>query len=260
MPAKKGSSKANALKSQNRRSSFDEFLGNLSLVVDAIGNIFGRHCEVVLHDLRHPERSVVAIANGEVTGRKIGSPLIAAPLQDIGIKAILENANLSSEIISNYVSHTRDGRTLKSTSVIFRDSKGKAKAGLCINLDLTDFSNASKLLGAICVEHQKPESGKVAVDREKDRSPSDDMTLTVKSVIDDAISSIPVPLHLAEKSHKMDALTIMHDRGLFLIKGGIEYAAGALDVSRFTIYNYLKELQFQHRSNNHLLSNPRTRR
>jgi predicted transcriptional regulator YheO len=260
LPPKKGSSKSNEVKSPSRRSSFDEFLGNLSLVVDAIGSVFGRHCEVVLHDLRHPERSVVAIANGEVTGRKIGSPLIAAPLQDIGIKAVLENSNTSSEIISDYISHTRDGRTLKSTSVIFRDAKGKAKAGLCINLDLTEFSNASKLLGAICVEHQKPDSADVPVERKKDQIPSDDMTLTVKSVIDDAISSIPVPVHLAEKSHKMDALTIMHDRGLFLIKGGIEYAAGALEVSRFTIYNYLKELQFQRRSNNHFLSNPRTRR
>ena len=239
---------------------FDEFLGNLSLVVDAIGSIFGRHCEVVLHDLRHPERSVVAIANSEVTGRKVGSPLIAAPLQDIGIKAVLESSNPASEIISNYTSHTRDGRTLKSTSVIFRDSKGKANAGLCINLDLTEFHKASQLLGAICTEDQEPPSSDASVDRRKDPAPPDDMTLTVKCVIDDAISSIPVPVHLAEKSHKMDALTIMHDRGLFLIKGGIEYAAGALEVSRFTIYNYLKELQFQRRSNNRFMSNPGTRR
>lgn len=260
MPSKKGSSKANSAKSPSRRSGFDEFLGNLSLVVDAIGNIFGRHCEVVLHDLRHPERSVVAIANGEVTGRKIGSPLIAAPLQDIGIKAVLENSKSSGEIISNYISHTRDGRTLKSTSVIFRDSKGKAKAGLCINLDLTEFTNASNLLGAICVEHQERDSADAVVERKKDQFPPDDMTLTVKSVIDDAISSIPVPVHLAEKPHKMDALAIMHDRGLFLIKGGIEYAAGALGVSRFTIYNYLKELQFQRRSENQFMSNSRTRR
>jgi predicted transcriptional regulator YheO len=260
LPPKKGSSKTNAAKSPSRRSGFDEFLGNLALVVDAIGSIFGRHCEVVLHDLRHPERSVVAIANGEVTGRKVGSPLIAAPLQDIGIKAVLENSNTSSEIINNYISHPRDGRTLKSTSVIFRDSKGKAKAGPCINLDLTEFSNASKLLGAICVDHQEPDSANVVVERKKDQFPPDNMTLTVKNVIDDAISSIPVPVHLAEKPLKMDALAIMHDRGLFLIKGGIEYAAGALEVSRFTIYNYLKELQFQRRANNHFLSNPKTRR
>jgi predicted transcriptional regulator YheO len=247
-------------KSTGRSSFFDEFLGNLSLVVDAVGSIFGSHCEVVLHDLRHPERSVIAIANGHVTGRKIGSPLIAAPLQDIGIKAVLESTNTSSEVISNYISRTRDGRTLKSTSVIFRDSKGKPRAGLCINLDLTEFSNASKLLGDICTDQQKMEPREVGVHQKKDYPPPEDMALTIKGVIDDAISSIRVPIHLADKSQKMDALSIMHERGLFLIKGGIEYAAGALGVSRFTVYNYLKELQFQRRPDNSFMPNHRSRR
>lgn len=247
MPSK-SSFQANRPKSKSQSSSFDEFLENLSLVVDVIGSIFGRHCEVVLHDMRHPERSVVAIANGHVTGRKIGSPLIAAPLQDIGIKAIMESANTSSEIIRDYFSRTNDGRTLKSTSIIFRDSKGKPSVGLCINLDLTEFSKASKLLGAICGDPQKAEPRDSGIVPKKDHSPPEDMALTIKGVIDDAISSIPEPIHLAEKSHKMDALKIMHGRGLFLIKGGIQYAARALGVSRFTIYNYLKELEFLRRS------------
>jgi len=232
-------------RSSNRKLSFDDLLANLSLVVDAVGGVLGNHCEVVLHDLRHPEHSVVAISNGHVTGRKIGSPLIAAPLQDIGIKSILENPNTESEIISNYYSRTRDGRTLKSTSVIFRDSKGKSIAGLCINLDLTEYSNAAKLLDGICGDHQKIEAAIPGIPSEKVPLHPEDMALTVKHVIDDAVSSIPVPIHRAEKPQKIDALKIMHDRGLFLIKGGIEYAADALGVSRFTIYNYLKELKFQ---------------
>ena len=242
MPSKPSSQtkKARPLK---RSSSFDELMGNLALVVDALGSFFGKHCEVILHDLRHPERSVVAIANGSVTGRKIGSPLIAAPVQDKGIKALLENTGTSSEIISNYTSRTRDVRTLKSTSVIFRDSKGKAKAGLCINLDLTEFSIASKLLGDICGDHQAIEHLSPGIDPRKEQSLPEDMALTIKGVIDDAVSSIPQPVHRADKSYKIEALKIMRERGLFLMKGGIEYAAGALGVSRFTIYNYLKELE-----------------
>lgn len=248
MPSKP-SSQPNKAKQLKRSSSFDELMGNLSLVVDAIGSIFGKHCEVVLHDLRHPERSVVAIANGSVTGRKIGSPLIAAPLQDKGIRALLEKSGTSSEIISNYTSRTRDGRILKSTSVIFRDSRGRPKAGLCINLDLTEFSIASKLLGAICDDELEKEHMSLGVDPKNEQPLPDDMALTIKGVIDDAVSSIPQPVHRAEKSHKIEALKIMRERGLFLMKGGIEYAAGALGVSRFTIYNYLKELELLSKSN-----------
>ena len=39
-------------------------------MVDALGETFGKHCEVVLHDLSTPETSIIAIANGHVTGRQ----------------------------------------------------------------------------------------------------------------------------------------------------------------------------------------------
>jgi hypothetical protein len=35
----------------------------------------------------------------------------------------------------------------------------------------------------------------------------------------------------------------MMQRGLFIVKGGVERAAAALGVSRFTIYNYLDVLR-----------------
>jgi predicted transcriptional regulator YheO len=256
LPSKRSSSHVNSPKSPALDFHLDEFLKNLSLVVDAIGDIFGSHCEVVLHDLRHPERSVIAIANGHVTGRTIGSPLIASPIQDLGMKPILESGTTSSEIVSNYISRTRDGRALKSTTVIFRDSKGKARATLCINLDLTEFSGASRLLGTICGEFQKPEFRDHEAAPKKDQSLPEDMASIIKSVIDDAISQIPVPVHAAEKFQKMDAVKIMHERGLFLIKGGAEYAAHALGVSRFTIYNYLKELEILRRSKDEFMRNP----
>jgi predicted transcriptional regulator YheO len=256
----KPSSKTKKAKPLKRSSSFDELMGNLTLVVDAIGRFFGKHCEVVLHDLRHPERSVVAIANGSVTGRKNGSPLIAAPLQDKGIKALLESSRTSSEITSNYTSRTRDGRTLRSTSVIFRDSKGKPKAGLCINLDLTEFSIAAKLLGAICGDHQDTERMASGIDTKKEQSLPEHMALTIKGVIDDAVSSILQAVYRAKKSYKIEALKIMRERGLFLMKGGIEYAAGALGVSRFTIYNYLKELELLGKSNRYFMPDHRAGR
>ena len=34
-------------------------------IVPFLGAALGKDCEVVLHDLRHPEESVIAIANGD---------------------------------------------------------------------------------------------------------------------------------------------------------------------------------------------------
>ena len=42
-------------------------------VAELLAATFGPDCEVVLHDLAAPERSVVYVANPSVTGRKIGA-------------------------------------------------------------------------------------------------------------------------------------------------------------------------------------------
>jgi predicted transcriptional regulator YheO len=39
------------------------------------------------------------------------------------------------------------------------------------------------------------------------------------------------------------AVSEMQDKGIFLIKGGVEKAAVALGVTRYSIYNYLAELK-----------------
>ena len=52
-------------------------------VVDCIADLFGSNCEVVLHDITQPEKSIVKIRNGHVTGRKVGDPLT-----DLGLKMI----------------------------------------------------------------------------------------------------------------------------------------------------------------------------
>jgi len=223
------------------KSSIDNFLENIRLVVDGIASIFGKHCEVVLHDLRKPECSIVAIANGHVTGRKIGGPIIGGPIDDKGLKAVLEQAERTN-IVSNYITRTRDGRTLKSTTVIFRNSKGIPIIALCINLDLTEFNRASELLNSI--SQTKDEIGSGETRPVEQNSLHGDVAVIIKSIVDDAIANLDKPIHLAEKEDKLKAIKMMYERGLFLVKGGVEYAAKALGVSRFTVYNYLKELAY----------------
>ena len=41
-------------------------------IADMLAKTFGQECEVVLHDLTVPERSVVYVANNSVTGRQMG--------------------------------------------------------------------------------------------------------------------------------------------------------------------------------------------
>lgn len=51
----------------------------LKATLQALGSVVPRNVEILLHDLDHPEHSVVAIANGQLSGRQVGSPILAAP-------------------------------------------------------------------------------------------------------------------------------------------------------------------------------------
>lgn len=45
------------------------------------------------------------------------------------------------------------------------------------------------------------------------------------------------------KDEKIHAVEAMLERGLFMVRGGVERAAAALQVTRFTVYNYLEALR-----------------
>jgi predicted transcriptional regulator YheO len=57
-----------------------------------------------------------------------------------------------------------------------------------------------------------------------------------------AITAIGIPVEQRRKEQKLQVVAELERRGFFLVKQAPETAAAALGVSRFTIYNYLNEL------------------
>ena len=88
-------------------------LSALDTVVPMLGAMVGDHIEVVLHDLTHPERSVLRIANGHVTGRQPGSPVLAGPGNDKALAILAEGKALAQPqehvTVFPYPTFARDG-------------------------------------------------------------------------------------------------------------------------------------------------------
>ena len=85
-----------------------------------IASQFGPNCEVVVHDLdsNDPESSIVAIENGQVTGRKVG---------DGPSHVVLETLRGDREKLQDhlcYLTKTKDGKILKSTTIYIRNDDG----------------------------------------------------------------------------------------------------------------------------------------
>ncbi|CDG82386.1 helix-turn-helix transcriptional regulator [Janthinobacterium agaricidamnosum] len=207
-------------------------------IVDMLGGIVGPHIEVVLHDLTQPETSVVALANGHVSDRGLGASILGGLKNDKAFIDATEQLSVRGEavhsVMASYATVTRSGRELKSATVLFRDANGDLYAALCVNADLSHFQMAHSFLTKLL--HPQPQSG-----------PADavlpDMDVLMREIISDAVRLHGKPVSMMNKKEKTLAVKNMLQRGLFIVKGGVERAAAALEVSRYTVYNYLEALR-----------------
>ena len=198
--------------------------------------MFGKKCEVVLHDFTIPQHSIVEIENGYVTGRKIGDPIT-----DFALSIWRKDGygKKKEDKIVNYRTKTKDGKILRSSSVFIRDDQKKIIGCLCINYDLTEYLMFNKIIGEFC--------DTIDLDNEKSKEEAETFTNDVDDVLEDiirkAIDEVGKPVSMMQKEDKLMVAKIVDEKGGFLIKGAINQLASEISVSRYTIYNYLDELK-----------------
>ena len=185
-------------------------------LVDCIADLLGKKAEVVLHDLRHPERSIVYIRNGHITGRKVG-----APLTDLGF-LMLRDAKQGKDSVGVYHSKTETGTQLKCNAVILRDDENSVLAMLCINMDMTG-STASVVNGSQSPEHYHMNVSEV-----------------IDALIIEAANAASLPASELSSSEKMRIVRSLHQEGVFLVKGAVQRVVAQLGIAAPTVYKYIQ--------------------
>jgi predicted transcriptional regulator YheO len=199
-------------------------------LVDALAETFGKNCEVVLHDLRNPEHSIIKIANNHLTGRELGSPATDFVL------SLLNKKDLEKDYFVGYPTRAKLGNELKSTTVFIRNAKNKIIGALCINIDLTPYRSMRSILDEICFfspgHKEKPLQEKFA--------PNTDMLIS--DALGQSIGKIGKPVGNLGKQEKLRLISELKKKGIFLIRGAAKRVSRELGVSLPTIYKYLEEI------------------
>jgi len=210
----------------------DAVIEVLSGLVAPLAAALGGDTEVVLHDLRQLDHSLVAIG-GDVTGRSVGAPateLILHHLQTGGQTDML-----------SYRTQTKTGRKLRSSTIFLRDDLGTPFACLCVNTDVTALLGVADALDAALASMTGGLGGTA-----DSGQPSEDFVVSVDdlvvSAMDRAIQEVGIPIEFMQKSHRTEVVRQLDSVGFFLIKDAVGYAAKALQVSPYSIYKYLREL------------------
>lgn len=222
------------------KADINPHLKALFPVAESIGALFGRNCEIVIHDLAFPQSSVVKVVNGGVTGRKVGQGI-----RDLVISVLLSD-KYSNDMLANYRSlSSNNEKVIKSSTALIRDQNGKPIGAFCINFDITNFLTLQPQLNELTYTTD------VQPNETRLEDLPQDVMQVVDLIIEQSIQSVAKPIESLSKNERMEIVEFLDEKGVFLIKGGIEKVASALRVSRYTIYSYLDNLK--QKSNNSIM-------
>lgn len=199
---------------------------------------FGSNCEIVIHDLESNdvEHSIVAIENGYISGRKLGDGPSHIVLES------LQNGEKHTEDKLAYLTKTKDGKILKSSTIYIRNNKGKIVGILSINYDITILLAAQSHLQGLTATaaDDTDESGPETV--------SMNVTDLLDELIDQAFRHIGKPAAVMTKDDKIAFIRLLNDAGAFLITKSGQRICQILCISKFTLYSYLNEIKAEDES------------
>ncbi|OSN05491.1 helix-turn-helix transcriptional regulator [Lonsdalea iberica] len=205
-----------------------EILKSYEAVVDGLAMLIGEHCEVVLHSLENLKCSAVRIANGEHTGRKIGSPIT-----DMALRMVHDMAGEDSSVSQVYFTRAKSGMLMKSIIIAIRNREQRVIGLLCMNMNLdVPFSQ-------IMQTFMPPEIKAVASSVNFASSVEDLVTQTLEFTIEEVNSD----RNVSNNAKNRQIVLNLYEKGIFDIKDAINQVADRLNISKHTVYLYIRQFK-----------------
>lgn len=191
-------------------------------VAQAIAALLHPHAEVVIHDLK--TEKIAAIYNN-FSKRNVGDESLIDELSDY---------DSLPDVFPVYTKVNWDGKKLKSSTATLRD-KNKTPIGLlCINLDVSKWEEFRYLLDQWSNTPNSQKQPEVLF--------KDDWREKINCYVTDYLRNEGLTLKMLSKGNKCGLIKALHREGAFKAKNAATYVADVLDLSRATIYNYLRKI------------------
>lgn len=205
-----------------------EILRSYECVVDGLAMLIGSHCEIVLHSLDDLKHSAIKIANGEHTGRKIGSPIT-----DLALRMLHEMAGNDSSISKAYFTRAKSGSLMKSLTIAIRNKQARAIGLLCINMNLdVPFS---QIVNTFIPPPNVDDASEVNF-----ASSIDDL---VSQAIEFSIEEVNADRNVSNNVKNRQIVLNLYEKGIFDIKDAVNQVADRLNISKHTVYLYIRQFK-----------------
>lgn len=225
------------LETKNSFDSNDERTGDMGQRLDLLKQLahglavqFGSSCEIVIHDLGRKEldSSIVYIENGHISNRKPGDGPSSVVLETL-------KKNPSEDRLA-YLTKTEDGRILKSSTLFIRNDDGKIAYILSLNYDITALLTVESSIHSLISTETK---NGAASRHQQPQKITHNVTDLLDTLIEQALAMVGKPVALMTKDDKVAIVQYLNEAGAFLITKSGDKVASLLEISKFTLYNYM---------------------
>lgn len=207
-----------------------DILKSYEAVVDGLAMLIGPHCEIVLHSLQDLKCSAIRIANGEHTGRKIGSPIT-----DLALRMLHDMTGADSSVSRCYFTRAKSGVLMKSVTTAIRNREQRVIGLLCINMNLdVPFSQViSTFMPPETQDQEVPSSVNFA-------SSVEDL---VMQTLEFTIEEVNIDRAVSNNAKNRQIVLNLYEKGIFDIKDAINQVADRLNISKHTVYLYIRQFK-----------------
>ena len=188
---------------------------------DVISKLFYPNVEVVMHDLT--SKKLVHISNA-FSKRRIGDAMIN-DIKDLSL--------LQKDSIGPYDKVNDDGKKLKAVSTIIRDASGSPIGMICINYNIAPVETLLESLQGFLNINNPSQNPPVLF--------SQNWKEHTNQTIERYLKEKNISISALSTAEKKELVFFLNEEGIFEIRNVVTYLCGILNISRATIYNWLKE-------------------
>lgn len=195
-------------------------LKNYFSVAESIAALLHPHAEVVVHDLKTGK---IAALYNNFSKRAVGDPSL---LEELAAE------DQFPDVFPIYAKANWNGKTIKSSTATIRDKNQHPIGLLCINLDVSRWEEFHSFLNQWLNFKNHPTIPEVLF--------RDDWKEKINTYVSNYLKRECTTLKSLSKEMKKSLIKALHQEGAFKAKNAAAYIADILELSRATVYNYLR--------------------
>jgi len=190
---------------------------------------FGSNCQTSLYEMKNGGAHLVR-SLGTVMDIPSGARL-AQPLLDKFQQVTQQNAGRFL-----FTASTPDGRRLSSSLTTITDTATGETIGLLkVDFCIEHLISSIDVLQTFCGIDEQPAASQP--------DGEEDIGRLVDGIIAEAFDNRRNGIKNSGKEYRMDVVRRLEDRDVFRVKGAVELVSGRLNVSKYSIYNYLDQIR-----------------